>query len=83
MKTVLFSAGLRSHCEGEGGTLTSCNIVTFVLHNCQPVDPIVPFATIDVASSSAALEKCIVMKRGGHCTVPDEVVDAIRAHAFK
>ena len=43
-------------------------------------DPIVPFATIDVELSRRALDRCIVMERGGHCTVPNSIVPAIRQY---
>ena len=48
-----------------------------VLRVISENDPIVPFTTIDVGLSREALLKCIVLKRGGHCTVPDDAVASI------
>ena len=53
-----------------------------VLRVISENDPIVPFSTIDVNASRNALAHCIVLKRGGHCTVPTPAVEAIRKHAL-
>ena len=57
---------------------TKLNVLRVVSEN----DPIVPFSTIDVTASKKALTKCLVLKRGGHCTVPNPSIEPIRKHAM-